>query len=73
MLIQKYKIDTYTDVQVLQEQAKKCHESVTAYDHKHSRANAKSILGLMSLSYQEPISVECNLESFFSMLPLEKV
>lgn len=72
-MIQKYKIDTYTDVQVLQEQAKKCHESVTVYDHKHSRANAKSILGLMSLSYQEPVTVECDLESFFAMLPLEKV
>lgn len=72
-MIQRYKIETYTDVQVLQEQAKKCHESVTVYDYKHSHANAKSILGLMSLSYEEPVSIECDLESFFAMLPLEKV
>ena len=71
-MVKQYKIETFTDVQVLHEQAKACIESVTVYDSKPSHANGKSILGLMSLSYVEPVSVECELESFFQHLPLNE-
>lgn len=72
-MVKQYKIETFTDVQVLHEQAKACIESVTVYDKSHSCANGKSILGLMTLSYVEPVSVECELESFFQRLPLNEV
>lgn len=72
-MVKQYKIETYTDVQVLHEQAKSCIESVTVYDSRHSYANAKSILGLMSLSYIEPVTVSCELGSFFQHLPLNEV
>lgn len=72
-MVKQYKIETFTDVQVLHEQAKACIESVTVYDKSHSCANGKSILGLMTLSYVEPVSVECELESFFQRLPLQEV
>lgn len=71
-MVKQYKIETFTDVQVLHEQAKACIESVTVYDSKRSHANGKSILGLMSLSYVEPVFVECELESFFQHLPLNE-
>lgn len=72
-MVKQYKIENFTDVQVLHEQAKACIESVTVYDSKHSHANGKSILGLMSLSYVELVSISCELESFFHHLPLNEV
>ena len=56
-----YKLDSFLDVQTLNEQAKKSPYTVTVFDSKHSWADAKSILGLMSLLYAEPVRV--NIES----------
>ena len=72
-MVKQYKIETYTDVQVLHEQSKACIESVLVRDSNYSYANGKSILGLMSLSYVEPVTVFCELESFFQRLPLTEV
>ena len=69
----KYFIESFTDVQVLYEQARKCHDTVLVFDSKRSCANAKSILGLMSLSYIDPVEISCESESFFSTLPFKEI
>lgn len=71
-MINKYSIRTFTDVQVLHEQAKKCPLTVLAFDAKGSCADAKSILGLMCLSYVDPVSIESESKDFFDRLPFEK-
>lgn len=64
-----YKMDSFLDVQTLNEQAKKCPDTVTVFDANHFWADAKSLLGLMSLYYAEPIKITCETESFFHQLP----
>lgn len=74
-----YKLDSFLDVQTLNELAKKCNHTVTVFDAKHSWADAKSILGLMSLLYAEPVRV--NVDSgndyvdglFLTSLPFVEV
>lgn len=74
-----YKLDSFLDVQTLNELAKKCNYTVTVFDVKHSWADAKSILGLMSLLYAEPVRV--NVDSgndyadglFLTSLPFTEV
>ena len=43
--------------------------NVTVFDTNGSNANAKSILGLMSLSYVEPVAIECENATFFTHIP----
>ena len=74
-----YKLDSFLDVQTLNELAKKCNHTVTVFDATHSWADAKSILGLMSLLYAEPVLV--NVDSgndyadglFLASLPFTEV
>lgn len=68
-----YKMDSFLDVQTLNEQAKKCNDTVTVFDANHSWADAKSLLGLMSLLFAEPVMVTCDTDSFFYQLPFKEV
>lgn len=68
-----YKMDSFLDVQTLNEQAKKCPATVTVFDANHSWADAKSLLGLMSLLYAEPIRITCDTDDFFHHLPFKEV
>ena len=68
-----YQINSFLDVQTLHEQARKCPYTVTVFDSRHSNADAKSILGLMSLVYTDPVRISCETDSFFSALPLQAI
>lgn len=68
-MIKTYKIESFIDVQTLHELATNSIDHVTAFDANGSNANAKSILGLMSLSYIEPIAIECENATFFTHIP----
>lgn len=68
-----YMIDNFLDLQTLHEQARKCPYTVTVFDSHHSNADAKSILGLMSLIYADPVRISCEADSFFSTIPLHEV
>lgn len=58
-MIKSYKIESFIDVQTLHDLATNSVAHVTVFDTNGSNANAKSILGLMSLSYVEPVAIEC--------------
>lgn len=68
-MIKTYKIESFIDVQTLHELATNSIDHVAAFDANGSNANAKSILGLMSLSYIEPIAIECENATFFTHIP----
>lgn len=68
-MIKTYKIESFIDVQTLHELATNSIDHVAVFDANGSNANAKSILGLMSLSYVEPIAIECENATFFTHIP----
>ncbi len=68
-MIKSYKIESFIDVQTLHELATNSIDHVAVFDANGSNANAKSILGLMSLSYIEPIAIECENATFFTHIP----
>ena len=68
-MIKSYKIESFIDVQTLHELATNSIDHVAVFDANGSNANAKSILGLMSLSYVEPIAIECENATFFTHIP----
>lgn len=68
-MIKSYKIESFIDVQALHELATNSIDHVAVFDANGSNANAKSILGLMSLSYIEPIAIECENATFFTHIP----
>jgi hypothetical protein len=68
-MIKTYKIESFIDVQTLHELATNSIDHVAVFDANGSNANAKSILGLMSLSYIEPIAIECENATFFTHIP----
>lgn len=68
-MIKTYKIESFIDVQTLHELATNSIDHVAVFDANGSNANAKSILGLMSLSYIEPVAIECENATFFTHIP----
>jgi len=68
-MIKSYKIESFIDVQTLHDLATNSVAHVTVFDTNGSNANAKSILGLMSLSYVEPVAIECENAAFFTHIP----
>ena len=62
-MVRQVKISNFTEVQWIVAAAIKCHNEVGVHDIKGSIADAKSILGLMSLDFSQPVKIVCDNES----------
>ena len=62
-MVRQVKISNFTEVQGIVAAAIKCHNEVGVHDIKGSIADAKSILGLMSLDFSQPVKIVCENES----------
>lgn len=56
-MIQEIKVSNLNDVEMIAAVASKCRDDVGLHDSKGQIADAKSILGLMSLDYTEPVHI----------------
>ena len=56
-MVRQVKISNFTEVQGIVAAAIKCHNEVGVHDIKGSIADAKSILGLMSLDFSQPVKI----------------
>ena len=63
IMVRQVKISNFTEVQGIVAAAIKCHNEVGVHDIKGSIADAKSILGLMSLDFSQPVKIVCDNES----------
>lgn len=62
-MVRQVKISNFTEVQGIVAAAIKCHNEVGVHDIKGSIADAKSILGLMSLDFSQPVQIVCEDEN----------
>lgn len=62
-MVRDMKITSFRQVQLLANAAVKIPEEVGVHDGNGSVADAKSILGLMSLDYSRPVSIVSESES----------
>ena len=54
-MVKQVKISNFTEVKSILNAATKCRDDIGVHDMKGSIADAKSILGLMSLDYTRPV------------------
>ena len=54
-MVRQARFPTYAEVQGIVSAAAKCYNEVGVHDMKGSIADAKSILGMMSLDYSHPV------------------
>ena len=62
MMVKQVKVSNFTEVKEIVSAAAKCYNDVGAHDMKGSIADAKSILGMMSLDYSHPVKIVCENE-----------
>ncbi|MEF9968999.1 MAG: hypothetical protein RR867_02485 [Ruthenibacterium sp.] len=71
-MVKQVKITNFTEVKNIMNAATQCFEDIGVHDMKGSIADAKSILGLMSLDYTRPVMIvsenENELERVFKAL-----
>lgn len=71
-MVKLVKITNFADVTAVTKAASQCFDEIGVHDIKGSIADAKSILGLMSLDYSEPVKLvsenEKELEAVASVL-----
>ena len=61
-MVRQVKVSNFTEVQGIVSAAAKCYNEVGVHDMKGSIADAKSILGMMSLDYSQPVKIVCDDE-----------
>ena len=54
-MVKQIKISNFNEVKNIMNAASRCYNDIGVYDAKGSIADAKSILGLMSLDYTHPV------------------
>ena len=62
-MVRQVKISNFSEVKEIVSAAAKCYNEVGVHDMKGSIADAKSILGMMSLDYSHPVKIVCDDES----------
>ena len=62
MMVRQVKVSNFAEVQGIVSAAAKCYNEVGVHDMKGSIADAKSILGMMSLDYSHPVKIVCEDE-----------
>ena len=62
IMVRQVKVSNFTEVQGIVSAAAKCYNEVGVHDMKGSIADAKSILGMMSLDYSRPVKIVCDDE-----------
>ena len=71
-MVKQVKISNFSEVKSIMSAAAKCVDEIGVHDMKGSIADAKSILGLMSLDYTKPVMLvsenEEELERVFNAL-----
>ena len=61
MMVKQVKVSNFTEVKGIVSAAAKCYNDVGVHDMK-GIADAKSILGMMSLDYSHPVKIVCENE-----------
>ena len=61
-MVRQVKVSNFAEVQGIVSAAAKCYNEVGVHDMKGSIADAKSILGMMSLDYSHPVKIVCEDE-----------
>lgn len=62
IMVRQVKVSNFAEVQGIVSAAAKCYNDVGVHDMKGSIADAKSILGMMSLDYSHPVKIVCEDE-----------
>ncbi|WP_294452290.1 HPr family phosphocarrier protein [uncultured Gemmiger sp.] len=62
-MVRQVKVSNFSEVQGIVSAAAKCYNEVGVHDVKGSIADAKSILGLMSLDFSQPVQIVCEDEN----------
>ena len=62
IIVKQFKFSNVTDIKGIVSAAAKCYNDVGVHDMKGSIADAKSILGMMSLDYSHPVKIVCEDE-----------
>lgn len=62
-MVRQVKVSNFSEVQGIVSAAAKCYNEVGVHDVKGSIADAKSILGLMSLDFSQPVKIVCEDEN----------
>ena len=62
IMVRQVKVSNFAEVQGIVSAAAKCYNEVGVHDMKGSIADAKSILGMMSLDYSHPVKIVCEDE-----------
>ena len=65
-MVKQVKVSNFTEVKGIVSAAAKCYNAVGVHDMKGSIADAKSILGMMSLDYSHPVKIVCEDENDLS-------
>lgn len=75
-MVKQVKISNFDEVKSIMNAAARCHDDIGVHDSRGSIADAKSILGLMSLDYTKPVMLvsenERELESVLRALSWEQ-
>lgn len=58
-MVRQVKVSSFSEVQGIVSAAAKCENDVGVHDMRGSIADAKSILGMMSLDYSNPVNIVC--------------
>ena len=67
-MVKQVKVSNFTEVKGIVSAAAKCYNAVGVHDMKGSIADAKSILGMMSLDYSHPVKIVCEDEGDMSRI-----
>ena len=67
-MVKQVKVSNFTEVKGIVSAAAKCYNAVGVHDMKGSIADAKSILGMMSLDYSHPVKIVCEDEGDLSRI-----
>lgn len=62
IMVKQVKVSNFTEVKGIVSAAAKCYNDVGVHDMKGKIADAKSILGMMSLDYSHPVKIVCEDE-----------
>ena len=65
-MVRQVKVSSFSEVQGIVSAAAKCNNEVGVHDMRGSIADAKSILGMMSLDYSHPVKIVCEDENDLS-------
>lgn len=61
-MVRQVKVSSFAQVQGIVSAATKCRNEIDVHDSKGSVADAKSILGMMSLDFTRPVDIVCEDE-----------